>query len=112
MCSKQAAYGDVLCPLIAEACIAVCPPNTANFEVDNVRVAKIVGAGVSDSSLVRGVVIRRCLVHPLLVNKRPSGVQSGIRRLSNRWVLNLPAETSWPHLATVLKRRMTCNMVG
>lgn len=59
VCSKQAAYGDVLCPLIAEACIAVCPPNTANFEVDNVRVCKIVGAGVHDSSLVRGVVIRR-----------------------------------------------------
>ena len=59
VCSKQQAYGDVLCPLIAEACIAVCPPNAANFEVDNVRVCKIVGAGVSNSSVVRGVVIRR-----------------------------------------------------
>ena len=58
--SKQPSYGDVLCPLIAQACIAVCPPNAGNFDVDNVRVCKIPGGGVSDSSLVRGVMIRCC----------------------------------------------------
>ncbi|KAA8516261.1 hypothetical protein F0562_016554 [Nyssa sinensis] len=35
--SKQFGLEDVLCPLIAEACMQVCPKNPANFNVDNVR---------------------------------------------------------------------------
>ncbi len=35
--SKQFGYEDLLCPLIAEACIGVCPKNPASFNVDNVR---------------------------------------------------------------------------
>lgn len=35
--SKQYGYENVLCPLITEACIAVCPKNPASFNVDNVR---------------------------------------------------------------------------
>ena len=42
--SKLYGYEGLLAPLIAEACIDVLPANPANFNVDNVRVAKISGA--------------------------------------------------------------------
>lgn len=57
--SKQYGYDDLLCPLIAQACIDVCPKNTNNFNVDNVRVVKITGSGAYNSSVVKGIVIKR-----------------------------------------------------
>lgn len=57
--SKQYGYEDLLAPLIAEACVAVCPKNPANFNVDGVRVAKVPGGGVHDSAVVRGMVLKR-----------------------------------------------------
>ena len=36
----------------------VCPKNPSNFNVDNVRVAKILGAGLSDSYVVGGMVLK------------------------------------------------------
>ena len=57
--SKLYGFEKVLSPLVTRACIAVCPKNKANFNVDNVRVVKIPGGGVHDSLLVHGVVIRR-----------------------------------------------------
>lgn len=56
--SKQTGQEAVLCPLIADACIQVCPKNPQNFNVDNVRVSKIVGGGVHDSYVVRGMVLK------------------------------------------------------
>ncbi|KAL6523778.1 T-complex protein 1 subunit theta [Orobanche gracilis] len=56
--SKQFGQEDTLCPLIAEACIQVCPTNPANFNVDNVRVAKLLGGGLHDSTVVRGLVLK------------------------------------------------------
>jgi hypothetical protein len=43
-----------------QACIAVCPKNPASFNVDNVRVVKIPGGGVTDSAVVRGMVSTLC----------------------------------------------------
>lgn len=57
--SKQYGYEDLLCPLIAQACIDVCPKNPNNFNVDNVRVVKITGSGAYNSSVVKGIVIKR-----------------------------------------------------
>lgn len=57
--SKLYGFEKILSPLVTEACIAVCPKNKHNFNVDNVRVVKIPGGGVQDSLLVHGVVIRR-----------------------------------------------------
>jgi hypothetical protein len=37
----------------------VLPKNPVNFNVDNVRVAKILGMGVSDSEVVKGFVLTR-----------------------------------------------------
>ncbi|CAI9780969.1 unnamed protein product [Fraxinus pennsylvanica] len=56
--SKQFGQEDRLCSLIAEACIQVCPKNPANFNVDNVRVAKLLGGGLHDSTVVRGMVLK------------------------------------------------------
>ncbi|RWR80384.1 TCP1-like protein [Cinnamomum micranthum f. kanehirae] len=56
--SKQFGLEDILCPLIAEACIQVCPRNPANFNVDNVRVAKLLGGGLHNCSVLRGLVLK------------------------------------------------------
>ncbi|XP_059647312.1 T-complex protein 1 subunit theta [Cornus florida] len=56
--SKQFGQEDILCSLIADACIQVCPKNPANFNVDNVRVAKLLGGGLHNCTIVRGMVLR------------------------------------------------------
>jgi T-complex protein 1 subunit theta len=56
--SKVYGQEEALCKLIADACIQVCPKNPLNFNVDNVRVAKLVGGGVGDSSVVAGMVLK------------------------------------------------------
>ncbi|CAI8595262.1 unnamed protein product [Vicia faba] len=56
--SKQFGQEDTLCSLIADACIQVCPKNPANFNVDNVRVAKLLGGGLHNSAVVPGMVLR------------------------------------------------------
>jgi|Transcript_18690 T-complex protein 1 subunit theta len=57
--SKQYGFEDVLTPLVAEACISVCPKNAANFNVDNVRISKIAGSSLYESSVVKGLVVKR-----------------------------------------------------
>ena len=42
----------------SQACIQVCPKNPANFNVDNVRVCKIAGGGVHDTTVIRGMVLK------------------------------------------------------
>lgn len=44
--SKQLGLEETICQLVADACIRVCPENPANFNVDNVRIAKLQGSGV------------------------------------------------------------------
>ncbi|KAJ8466980.1 hypothetical protein OPV22_029532 [Ensete ventricosum] len=56
--SKQFGQEQLLCPIIADACIQVCPKNPANFNVDNVRVAKLLGGGLHNSTVVRGMVLK------------------------------------------------------
>ncbi|XP_044483796.1 T-complex protein 1 subunit theta-like [Mangifera indica] len=56
--SKQFGLEDLLCSLIADACIQVCPKNPANFNVDNVRVAKLLGGGLHNSTVVRGMILK------------------------------------------------------
>lgn len=59
--SKQFGYEDRLAAIVAEACLNVLPKTSANFNVDNVRVVKVLGAGVMDSRVMRGMVFAR---HP------------------------------------------------
>ncbi|RZC69784.1 hypothetical protein C5167_032932 [Papaver somniferum] len=56
--SKQFDQENILCPLIADACIQVCPKNPTNFNVDNVRVAKLQGGGLRNSMVIRGMVLK------------------------------------------------------
>lgn len=44
--------------LFGQACIQVCPKNPTNFNVDNVRVSKLVGGGLHNCSVVRGMVLK------------------------------------------------------
>ena len=57
--SKQYGLEDQLAALVAEAALAVMPPNPRNFNVDNVRVVKIMGGSLSGSRVVRGMVFGR-----------------------------------------------------
>lgn len=57
--SKQSGSEDVLAPLVAEAVQAVLPKNPANFNIDNIRVVKIMGGDLSQSRVVKGMVFGR-----------------------------------------------------
>jgi len=57
--SKQPSHAEHLAGILAEACTNVCPKNPRNFNVDNVRIAKLEGCSVGDSALVHGFVIAR-----------------------------------------------------
>ena len=46
----------------SQACVLAMPPKPSNFNVDNVRVAKIVGSNVMNTSVVRGM----CLTRPCM----------------------------------------------
>ena len=48
-----------LAPLIAEACINVVPENKEKFDVDNVRVAKILGGNIMKSEVIKGMLVVR-----------------------------------------------------
>lgn len=51
--SKVYGYEDFLSKLVAEACIDVVPENPANFNVDNVRIVKLMGGALPDSHVVK-----------------------------------------------------------
>jgi len=55
--AKQFGQEDLLAGLVAEACLTVMPKNVYNFNVDNVRVCKILGGSLNTSEVVQGVVI-------------------------------------------------------
>lgn len=57
--SKQFGLEDFLSSLIADACIHAMPESANKFNVDNVRVQKILGGGIYDSEVVHGIVIVR-----------------------------------------------------
>ena len=57
--AKQYGYEDFLAPLVADACLNSLPSNPRSFNVDSIRVAKILGSGVLQSTLVKGMVFGR-----------------------------------------------------
>lgn len=57
--SKQSGSEDTLANLVAEAVLAVLPKNPLNFNVDNVRVVKIMGGSLENSRVVKGMVFGR-----------------------------------------------------
>ncbi|KAJ4343617.1 T-complex protein 1 subunit theta [Ascochyta clinopodiicola] len=57
--AKQSGSEDFLADLVAEAVLAVLPKNPVNFNVDNVRVVKIMGGALEQSKVVKGMVFAR-----------------------------------------------------
>eukprot|EP01123_Difflugia_compressa_P012660 TRINITY_DN5512_c0_g1_i3.p1 TRINITY_DN5512_c0_g1~~TRINITY_DN5512_c0_g1_i3.p1 ORF type:complete len:547 (+),score=125.74 TRINITY_DN5512_c0_g1_i3:39-1679(+) len=57
--SKQFGFEDTFAPLVVKSCLSVLPSDPSRFNVDNVRVAKILGGGITDAHIVRGVVLTR-----------------------------------------------------
>lgn len=57
--AKQAGSEDFLADLVAEAVLAVMPKNAYNFNVDNIRVVKIMGGSLEQSRVVKGMVFGR-----------------------------------------------------
>lgn len=56
--SKQYGHEDFIAKLVTKACISILPEETT-FNVDNVRVCKILGAGLNKSEVVQGMVFKR-----------------------------------------------------
>ena len=57
--SKQSGTEEFLADLVAEAVLAVLPKNPTNFNVDNIRVVKIMGGSLEQSRVVKGMVFAR-----------------------------------------------------
>jgi len=57
--SKQYGSEDILAGLVAEAALSVMPENPKTFNVDNVRVVKIMGGSLAGSKVVQGMVFGR-----------------------------------------------------
>jgi T-complex protein 1 subunit theta len=59
LASKQPGSELFLSQLVAEASLAVMPTNPKDFNVDSVRVVKVLGGGLDASRVVRGMVFGR-----------------------------------------------------
>lgn len=59
LAAKQYGSEDLLASLVSEAVLAVMPKNPTTFNVDNVRVVKIMGGGLSQSRVIKGMVFGR-----------------------------------------------------
>jgi T-complex protein 1 subunit theta len=59
LASKQPGSESILSELVAEAALAVMPTNPKDFNVDAVRVVKVLGGGLESSRVVRGMVFGR-----------------------------------------------------
>merc|ERR1712226_274549 len=61
--SKQYGYEDFLSKLIADTCISTIPNGASvkSFSVDSVRICKIIGGGVTNSSMVKGMMFKRLI---------------------------------------------------
>lgn len=57
--AKQSGSEDTLADLVAEAVLAVLPKNPINFNVDNIRVVKVMGGSLRQSRVVKGMVFAR-----------------------------------------------------
>merc|ERR1712001_370502 len=57
--SKQYGHEDFLAKLIVKACTSILPNKSESFNVDNIRVTKILGSGLLKSDVVKGMVFKR-----------------------------------------------------
>jgi T-complex protein 1 subunit theta len=58
--AKQNGFEDIFAQLVARACIEVLPESDyQRFTVDNIRVAKVLGGGITDAQVIRGIVLTK-----------------------------------------------------
>ncbi len=57
--SKQYGNEDFISGLIADSCLYALPKTSKSFNVDHVRVQKILGGALKDSEVVHGMVVQR-----------------------------------------------------
>ena len=57
--SKHYGNQNILAPLIAEAALYAMPRTSRDFNVDNIRVQKVLGASLQDSLVVHGMAVVR-----------------------------------------------------
>jgi T-complex protein 1 subunit theta len=57
--SKQYGNEDLIAKLVTTACMQIMPQNETGFNVDNIRVTKIMGASLAQSNVLNGMVFRR-----------------------------------------------------
>jgi len=66
--SKQLGNEDLIANLITKACSSILPEKQTTFNVDNVRVCKILGSSIQKSEVVQGLVFKR-LVETAIIKK-------------------------------------------
>lgn len=74
--AKQYGYEDVLAPLVAKACLIVMPDAASGkrpyVNLDSVRVVKLIGGDISQSTVVSGMLLARGVeVRVLILLTRP-----------------------------------------
>ncbi|KAI9353582.1 chaperonin Cpn60/TCP-1 family [Obelidium mucronatum] len=57
--SKQYGYEDLLAEVVAQAALEIMPKTASQFNVDSIRVVKILGGSIHDTKVVRGMVFGR-----------------------------------------------------
>ncbi|KJH45781.1 putative T-complex protein 1, theta subunit [Dictyocaulus viviparus] len=57
--SKQYDNEEIISDLVAKACVQTVPKNCYNFNVDNIRICKLLGSGVNSSMVMNGMVFKR-----------------------------------------------------
>ena len=72
--SKQFGHEQLLTPLIARACLESMGEQSS-LNVDNIRVAKLLGGTLQDSEMIKGVVILR---GPMSTRKRVEGANIAV----------------------------------
>ena len=57
--SKLSNYSDFFANLLADACVKCCPKNIQNFDLEYIRVGKILGGSIYDSFILHGLMVTR-----------------------------------------------------
>jgi T-complex protein 1 subunit theta len=57
--SKHYGNENILAPLIAEAALYAMPRTSRDFNVENIRVQKVLGASLADSKVIHGMAVLR-----------------------------------------------------
>lgn len=69
--SKLTEKADFFSGLIGEACVRCLPENVSNFNIEHIRVNKIIGASLEDSFVMPGLIIVRNPETPAATIKKP-----------------------------------------